>query len=112
MTFESNDSKNLKAIKLDHAKNDFEIEEDREIHEISDTESQIDPQEVKGSKSTKVNFNKQVQQYSENDLSSDDDEYGVLPKPPYHHIIIDCSPLNYIDTFAVKTIHQVFLLNV
>ena len=26
---------------------------------------------------------------------------------PYHHLIIDCSAFNYIDTYAAKTINQV-----
>jgi anti-anti-sigma regulatory factor len=31
----------------------------------------------------------------------------LIEKPPYHHIIIDCSPLNYIDTFGAKILFQI-----
>lgn len=31
----------------------------------------------------------------------------MLEKPPIHHIIIDCSTLNYIDTFGVKILNQI-----
>ena len=107
MKLEKTELKNFIAIKLDQTKNleddEFVAEEDQEFHEISFTESQIDkPERV-----SKVNYDQHVLTNPDNDLSSDEDEYEVLEKPPYHHIIIDCSPLNYIDTFSVKTIHQV-----
>ena len=44
------------------------------------------------------------------DLSSDDDDYDVFVKPPHHHVIIDCSSVTYIDTFAVKTIYRVNII--
>ena len=43
----------------------------------------------------------------DDELSSDEEDFAVLSKAPYHHIIIDCSPLNYIDTVGVKTLNQV-----
>ena len=29
------------------------------------------------------------------------------PRPPIHHLIIDCSPINYVDSVGVKTLTQV-----
>ena len=48
---------------------------------------------------------------AENDgLSSEDEDYAVLPKPPFHHIILDFSSVNYIDTFGVKSVYQVITI--
>ena len=41
------------------------------------------------------------------DVFSDED-YAVLPKPSYNHVIIDCSGLSYIDTYGAKALNQVF----
>ena len=47
--------------------------------------------------------------------SSDEDDLAVeykkgtlrLPKPPIKFLIIDCTPINFIDTVGVKTLKQV-----
>jgi hypothetical protein len=43
------------------------------------------------------------------DLSTDDEDESQLkmPKTPFKFLIIDCSPINFIDTTGVKTIKQV-----
>jgi hypothetical protein len=43
------------------------------------------------------------------DLSTDDEDESQLKMPmtPFKFLIIDCSPINFIDTTGVKTIKQV-----
>ena len=108
----TNEVDNIQTIVNEANENEFP--EDEQRSEISETESQkpVDNDIEKYNPAlkrneVKVSFEFDENRISEGDLSSDGEDYAVLPKPPYHHIIIDCSPLNYIDTFAVKNLHQV-----
>ena len=74
-------------------------EDERENCENCETESQI---------ACDSQFKSKNADQHDSDLSSDDDDYAVFPKPIFHHIIIDCSSVSYIDTFAVKTLYRVF----
>lgn len=107
-TFEldKNNSKTSKATQSEYP------EADQDANEVSETESQIDSNEIKvvhDYATDRTNKIKPNDKYS--DLSSDEDDYGVLAKPPYHHIIIDFSSVSYIDTFAVKTLYRVCFIN-
>lgn len=42
-------------------------------------------------------------------LDADDDESINIPELPIKYIIIDCSPINFIDTVGVKALNQVKL---
>ena len=101
-------AQNLKEIR------DNNPEDERINYENFETESQIyvKEMEIKRSNDSKQFTNKEVLRVQDHvsDLSSEDDEYEVLIKPPYHHIIIDFSSVTYIDTFAVKTVYRVNII--
>ena len=117
ITFEEKENeKNVKSQKLRQNFKDLKSnypEDERANYEIFETESQIDMKEIeiKRFNDSKLYFNK-VPRIQDNvsDLSSDDDDYDVFVKPPHHHVIIDCSSVTYIDTFAVKTIYRVNII--
>ena len=45
--------------------------------------------------------------------SSDEDESTLkMPKIPFKFLIIDCSPINFIDTVGVKTLEQVIMIKI
>ena len=54
-----------------------------------------------------------VHNYSSSDSDSEDDEEKYLkdkfkmPELPIKYLIIDCSPINFVDTVGVKVIKQV-----
>ena len=55
-------------------------------------------------------FAKYKQQVIETNFEIKDEELVLsLPKPLYPYIIIDCSQMAFVDTFAVKTLYQVFI---
>ncbi len=107
---------NINRIK----QNENEYPEDDQVeHQIEqpyETESQLGDHayqlDVLDEKSIQLkNYQKKFEasynNTNDDELSSEDDDFEVLEKPPIHHIIIDCSTLNYIDTFGVKILNQV-----
>ena len=54
--------------------------------------------------------NKDENKNLEDVIEESDDESTDLPNLPVNYIIIDCTPITYIDTVGVHTLHQVFKL--
>jgi hypothetical protein len=63
-------------------------------HDDYETESQ------RGGYKTATSINNKNE--TDDDISSEEEDYSVHEIPPIHHIIIDCSPLNYVDTCKSK----------
>lgn len=91
---------NLKQAQVNHL---YTIENDKpecddRACEVSETESQLN---------AAISITVSSDSENSKDISSDEEEeYPVLEVPPIHHIVLDCSPLNYIDTYGVRTLSQ------
>lgn len=88
-------------VVIEDDREEYDLKQGNHINEDNDeTESQRGG--YRGDKNTnKINE-------TDNDISSDDEDYPVYPNPPIHHIIIDCSPLNYVDTCKLKVFFFIF----
>jgi len=75
--------------------------------QVAETESQLGDYDYQNEIKSIEKFDEN--NFEEDEISSDEEDYAVLPRAPYHHIIIDCSPLNYIDTVGVKTLNQIIM---
>lgn len=82
-------------------------EYERNEHEAdrqAETESQL------GADEQRVHMNFYDTNYNQDEQTNSDDDLK-LPILPIKYLIIDCSPIYFIDTVGCKTIKQVLLLN-
>jgi hypothetical protein len=108
----TNESKMQKKNELDDT---YWTEYDRNEHEAekaqnADTESQIvDSFSI-------INIDRHDYERHRDGIDSDydvdeiEDSKLKMPKIPFNFLIIDCSPINFVDTVGVKTMKQVNLV--
>jgi hypothetical protein len=101
----------------------YDTEYDRNAKEFEKPESQIGMRYKNLDKinTIAINLNDYENHKVENRDSDDEEDEDALdeiedenlrmPKPPIRFIIIDCSPINFVDTLAVKAIKEVKNLN-
>ena len=87
---------------------DTDQAETKDYHD--ETESQMGYEEAlrRGRRLTHLNYDDTMTK--QDDLSTDNEDESQLEMPvtPIKFVIIDCSPINFIDTTGVKTLKQVF----
>ncbi len=59
--------------------------------------------------SVNVKNNEEIENF-EDVIEESDDENSDLPNLQLNYIIIDCTPITYIDSVGVHTLHQVSMI--
>jgi hypothetical protein len=86
---------------------EYEKDEYEAKTQAAETESQIDIEENHKNQEVTIDYDDKMNERE--DLSTDDEDESQLemPRTPFKCLIIDCAPINFIDTVGVKTLKQV-----
>lgn len=88
---------------------EYEKDEYEAQTQAAETESQIGIEDihVRDRRDTIIDYDDKMNE--EQDLSTDDEDDSKLqmPETPFKCLIIDCSPINFVDTVGVKTLKQI-----
>jgi hypothetical protein len=97
---ESNDLNAINQL-TEYEQNEYEAE-----FQAAETESQIGMEEADPNKDLDIDYDDRMNEKV--DLSTDDEDESKLEMPPtpFKCLIIDCAPINFIDTVGVKTLRQ------
>ena len=90
---------------------EYEKDEYEAETRAAETESQIDIEENHKNQEVAIDYDDRMNERE--DLSTDDEDESQLemPNTPFKCLIIDCSPINFIDTVGVKTLRQVTIFS-
>lgn len=97
----------MESIQTKNPEEMYWTEYERNEHEAdrqAETESQL------GADEQRVHMNFYDTNYNQDEQKNSDDDLK-LPILPIKYLIIDCSPIYFIDTVGCKTIKQVLLLS-
>ena len=99
------DSNDLNAINqlTEYEQNEYEAE-----FQAAETESQIGMDNMAYDRHKDVDIDYDDKMNEKVDLSTDDEDESKLNMPvtPFKCLIVDCAPINFIDTVGVKTLRQ------
>ena len=94
----------LKYINLDFIHNMTEYKAEKGAVE---TESQIEIDEKKIHLEPTIDYDDKINDPIDLSTDGEDESQLEMPDKPFQCLIIDCSPINFVDTVGVKTLRQV-----